>query len=178
MLNWIQTLLTVIEYIWPMRRVEQWERGAYYIWGRYVGSVGPGIWPIVPFFMDVKSSSVVWGVVSTPLLTVTARDMKTTITYSAAATLRIAEIGLAYNAVDNVGETMRELLSALTADKLATVPVEKLDGEKRKDLLKSLTALLNRELAFCGLEVQAVRFTNFVINMRSFRLMTDTALLP
>lgn len=177
MLNWFQTIIEVARYLWPFRIVHSWERGAYYVCGRYVGSVPPFVWPVIPFFTDCKATVVVPGVISTPLLTVTTRDGKGTITYSAAATLRIVNVGKAWNNIENVSETMRELLAAVTAEKLATVEPERLDGDRRGRLCASLVTWLNTELEFCGIEVQAVRFTNFVVNMRAFRLMTDTALL-
>lgn len=177
MLNWFQTIIEVARYLWPFRIVHQWERGALYIFGRYIASLPAFVYPIIPYFTDVKPTSVVWGVISTPMLTVTTRDGKGTVTFSAAATLRIADLGKAYNKIDNVSETMRELLAAVTAERLAELDPDRLDGDRRARLLNSLVGWLNEELEFCGLEVQAVRFTNFVVNMRVFRLMTDTALL-
>lgn len=177
MLNWVQTIIEAARYVWPFRIVHQWERGVVFICGRCIGTVPPGVYPIIPFFTDVKPTSVVPGVISTPLLTVTTRDNKSTITFSAAATLQISNANYAWNRIDNVAETMRELLAAVTAEKLAEVDPGRLDGEKRKRLIADMVMWLNRELEPYGLEVLAVRFTNFVVNIRAFRLMTDTALL-
>jgi len=177
-LNWFQTIIEVARYLWPFRIVHQWERGVVYVCGRCIGTVPPFVYPIIPFFTDVKATSVVPGVISTPLLTVTTRDNKSTITFSAAATVRISDASRAWNKIDNVSETMRELLAAVTAEKLAEVDPARLDGDKRKRLIADMVMWLNRELEPFGLEVLAVRFTNFAVNMKAFRLMTDTALLP
>lgn len=188
LLNWLQTLITVLTYMWPLRRVEQWERGAYYVWGRWWsrwparksdGTIGPGIWPIIPFFVEVRAATVVLGVTGTPLQQIMARD-GTPITFSAAMTWRIVDVAKAYNKTDRVLETGQELLAAVCAEKLAEVDPTRLDGDKRKRLIVDMIKWLNQEMEFMGCEVVALRFTNFAIGshrVRTLRLMTDTALL-
>lgn len=188
MLNWLQTLIVVLQYLWPLRRVEQWERGVYYVWGRWWakwparsidGTVGPGIWPIVPFFIEIRAAVVVPGVTGTPLLQITAKD-GTPITYSAAMTWQIVDAAKAYNCTDRVLETGQELLAAVTAEKLAEVDATRLDGDKRKRLVNDMIRWLNESMEFMGCRVNALRFTNFAVGthqIRTLRLMTDTALL-
>jgi regulator of protease activity HflC (stomatin/prohibitin superfamily) len=177
MLNWVQTLIEVIKYIWPFRIVHQWERGVYYVFGRCVGTVPAFVWPIIPYFCDVKPTSVVPGIISTPLLTITTKDGKGTVTFSAAATVRVADPRKAWNNVDTVAETVREMLAAVTAHELSLVDPGRLDGDSRRRLITSMIGWLNSEMDFMGCEVSALRFTNFVVNMRAYRFMTDTALL-
>lgn len=177
MLNWVQTLITVLTYLWPLRMVEQWERGNYYIAGHFMKEVGPGVWPILPYFMDVKTASVVPGIISTPLLNITASDGSTPISFSAAATIQIVSVDKAYNKIETVRETTREMLAAVTADKLADVDVSRLDGGSRRRLVADLKKWMNKELEFAGIEVLAIRFTNFMVGVRSYRFMTDTSLL-
>ena len=188
LLNWLQTLITVVTYLWPFRRVEQWERGVYYIWARWWerwpareldGTIGPGIWPIIPFFTEIQTTTAVQGVTGTPLLQVTARD-GTPITFSVAMTWRIYDSAAAWNNTDRVLETGQELLAAVCAEKLAEVEPTRLDGDKRRRLVSDMLKWVNKEMEFMGCEASAIRFTNFAIghkNIRTLRLLMDPALL-
>ena len=188
LLNWLQTVITVVQYLWPFRKVEQWERGVLYIWARHWRrwparpsdwTVGPGVWPVIPYFTELRTTTVVRGVTGTPLQQITARD-GTAITFSAAMTWRIVDSAKAWNETDRVLETGQELLAAVCAEKLAEVDSERLDGTKRKRLLSDMVKWVNKELKFCGCEVEAIRFTNFAVgrqSIRTLRLMADTALL-
>jgi regulator of protease activity HflC (stomatin/prohibitin superfamily) len=188
LLNWLQTLIAVIQYVWPFRKVDQWERGVLYVWNRWWchwparkvdWTVGPGIWPILPYFTDVRAAPVVRGVTATPLQQIEDRDGKPLL-FSAAMTWRIYDAASAFNNVDRVLETGQELLSAVCAEKLAEVGADRLDGPARKRLINSMTKWLNEELEFMGCTVDSLRFTNFARGMqgvRTLRLLTDTALL-
>jgi len=188
LLNWLQTLITVFSYLWPFRVVEQWERGVLYVWARHWRhwparpsdwTVSPGIYPIIPYFTEVRPGTVVRGVTGTPLLQITARD-GTLVTFSAAMTWYILDVAKAWNCTDRVIETGQELLAAVCAEKLAEVEPSRLDGDKRKRLVADMIRWLNAEMAFMGCSVEALRFTNFAIGsqpLRTLRVMTDPALL-
>jgi regulator of protease activity HflC (stomatin/prohibitin superfamily) len=188
LLNWLETVIVVIKYLWPFRKVEQFERGVLYVWARHWKhwparkgdrTVGPGIWPVLPYFTEVRAATSVFGVTGTPLLQITAQD-GTPITFSAAMTWRIYNAAHAWNNVDRVLETGQELLAAVTAERLAEVKPHRLDGDHRRRLIKSMLKWLNEEMEFMGCEATALRFTNFALgkqSVRTLRLMMDTALL-
>lgn len=188
LINWLQTLVTVFEYLWPFRRVEQWERGVLYVWARHWKrwparksdhTIGPGIWFVIPYFTNIQTASAVRGVTGTPLQQVTGMDGQQ-ITFSVAMTWHIYNVASAWNNTDRVLETGQELLAGVCAEKLAAVEPERLEALHRPRLIADMTGWLNQELKFIGCEVNALRFTNFVVgqqSIRTLRLMTDTALL-
>lgn len=169
----LQTLIAVLQYSWPFRAVESWERGVYFVFGYRWRVVGPGRWPIVPFFMDVRPVSIVPAVLGTPLLTITLRDGRT-LTFSAAATVCVTDAWKAFE-VDDYDETTRELVGARLAEKLAEVDAARVDPDNRRRLMGDLIRWLNDETKEYGVAVRALRFTNFSVNLRTYRILTDTA---
>jgi regulator of protease activity HflC (stomatin/prohibitin superfamily) len=188
MINWLETVILIIRYLWPFRKVEQFQRGVIYVWARHHKhwparkedwTIGPGVWPVIPYFTEIRTASSVLGVVGTPLLQITASD-GTPITFSAAMTWRIFDVARAWNETDHIGETSQELLAAVCSEKLAEVEADRLDPDRRKRLIASMREWLNKEMDFMGAEVTALRFTNFAVGkqtIRTLRIMTDTALL-
>lgn len=188
LLNWLQTLISVISYLWPFKEVPQWDRGIYYVWGRHWKhwpariddhTIGPGLWPLIPFFMNVRSGTAAWGVAGTPLQEITTRDGRP-LTYSAAMTWRIVDMTAAFHNVDRVLETGQEILANVTAEKLAEVDSSRLSPEKRKRLISDMLRWTNIELAEFGCEASRIRFTNFAVGktaIRTLRLLMDPALL-
>jgi hypothetical protein len=176
MLNWVQTLITVFQYLWPFRAVEQWERGVYYFFGHAFAEVGPGRWPVVPYFMDVLGVGVVPADIGTPLLTITLSDGKT-LTFSVEATVQIFDATKAANEIHDVRSTTLERLGAMCAQRLSEISVERVSHENRRRLLGDLKRHVNAELGIFGVRVNYLRFTNFGVNLRTFRLLTDTAMV-
>jgi regulator of protease activity HflC (stomatin/prohibitin superfamily) len=172
--DFLGKLLELIEYIWPIRRVWQWESGGYYIAGRFWKRVGPGLHFVVPWFMDVRAISTVKAIVTTPRLDITLRD-GSVLTFAAAATCQVIDIDLAVNTVENYTETTQELLAAVLADKLASVDVARMEPENRGRLMSSLSKWVQEEAATFGVEVTKVRFVSFVLRPRTFRLLQDQA---
>jgi regulator of protease activity HflC (stomatin/prohibitin superfamily) len=160
-----------MEFIWPLRKVDQWERGLLYRWGRYVRQLEPGIYIILPWFHDIRADSVVPAIVQTPRLDITAQD-GTMVTFQASATVRVTDLNLAVNTVDAYTETMQELLAAVLAERMAKVDAARLAPEGRSRLLTDLARWVQEECNF-GIEVSKLRFTTFVVNPRAFRLMGD-----
>lgn len=188
LLNWLQTVITVLQYLWPLREVSQWERGVYYVWGRHWRrwpsrpsdwTVGPGLWPVIPFFTGVRVGPITWGVTGTPLQEITTRDGKP-LTYSAAMTWRIYDMSAAFHNVDRVLETGQEILANVTAEKLAEVDAGRLDPDKRKRLISDMIKWVNTEISEFGCVCVRIRFTNFAVGtqaIRTLRLLMDRALL-
>jgi hypothetical protein len=171
----VQLLIQIAEFAWPFRSVEQWERGVYYFFGKCWKTVGPGRWPVIPFFMDVRAVSMAPAIIGTPLLTITLSDNRT-LTFSVAAVVKVERADDALNEIENYMETTQELLGARVAEKLAEVDAARIDATGRKRLLTDLTRWLDDETEAYGVRVTGLRFTNFAINLKTFRLLTDTAL--
>ena len=133
----VRLIAEFIQLLWPFRLVRTGERGGYYIGGRFWRDVGPGCWPVIPWFMDVKAYPEVPAIISTPRLDITLKD-GTLLSFSVAASVRMADYHLAINTVDSYTETMIELLSAVCADRLAAVETDRLDPERRGRLLPGL----------------------------------------
>lgn len=174
MADLLQVIVNIVQFLWPFREVEQWERGVYYVFGHYWITVGPGRWPVIPYFMDVRAVSIVPAIVTTPMLTITLTDGRT-LTFSAAATVEVADAADALNLIDDYTETTQELLGARIAEKLAEVDAGRLDTGSRKRLLTDLTRWIDDETRQYGVRVTALRFTNFAVNLRTYRLLTDSA---
>ena len=174
MTDFLRLLGEWISFLWPLRKVQQWERGALYRFGRYKRELKPGIYPVVPWFYDVTAESVVPGIVQTPRLDLTAQD-GTMVTVQLSATVRVVDLGKALNTVDAYMETVQELITAVLAEKLAEVDAQRLAPEKRGRLVSDLRRWIDQEAAEFGIEVTKPRFTTFVVNPRPFRLLGDNA---
>lgn len=174
MADLLRILLDVISFIWPLRIVWQWEMGAYYIIGRYWRDVKPGLYPVVPWFMDVRTEGFVSQTFVTPLQTITTKDGGT-LTFSASMKLRVVSLGKAYNNVLQWSETAMEDASSALSEKLMDVEVNRLESAGRGRLLASCKQMLSQELEEYGLAIDEIRFNNFVRNMKVYRLFNDQA---
>lgn len=165
-------IVEIIGYLWPLKIVWQWERGAYYVFGRYWRDVGPFIYPYIPFFTDIRTEGVVRQTFVTPLQTITTKDGGT-LTFSASIKLRVVHLGQAYNTVLQWDETALEDACASLADKLADVEVTRFDHTGRGRLIAACRLELDKELGEYGLAIEKLRFNNFVRNMRVYRIFND-----
>lgn len=167
-------LIELLTTLWPLREVEAWAQGVRFWLNRPVGVLGPGIHWVVPYFGDVRAVSVVPAVISTPLSTITLTDGMTC-TYSLSATIEVTDPQAALCTIDDYMETSQELLTSVPAEELATMDRERLEPDRRGRLLLSLRTRVNNELAAHGMRVTALRFTNFALNLRTYRLLTDSS---
>lgn len=172
MSEFLRVLLEFIEFLWPLRRVEQWELGGYYVFGRWWKKVGPGVWPIIPWFLDVKTVSVAEAIVGTGRLDITLAD-KSMLSFAATATVQVTDIYAALNLVDAYHETMQELLASVLAEKLASVDPTRMEPEGRGRLASDLKRWVATEAEQYGIEVKKVRFTSFIVNAKAHRLIID-----
>jgi len=168
----------VMQYLWPFRGVRQWQRGCYYVCGRYWRTVGPGEWPVIPYFMNVIAVDVVPSIISTPLQTITLRD-KRLAAFSATATLLVEDPRAALNDVDKYEETVAELVASVLAERIADADPERFDPAygKRDRLLEELRVALDDATRVFGVRVLALRFTNFMTDVRTYRLLAERATL-
>ena len=172
MSEFLRLLLDSIAYLWPFRMVKEWQRGGYYWFGRYRREVGPGVWPVVPWFSEVHEVDVCEAIVGTARQDITMKD-GTMCSFTASATVRVVDVRLALNAVDQYRETAQEAVAAVLAERLAQVESERLDPERRGRLFGDLRRWVAEELAPYGIEVTKLRFTSFIVNAKAHRLIVD-----
>lgn len=179
--DFLRLLVDVLAYIWPFRRVEQWERGCYYILGRHYGgwpsrrvdgTVGPGTWPLIPYFMEVRACVTVPTVYKPPLQRVTLRD-KTSLAFRVTIQVCVTDAAKATNTVERWDETTWEIVTGVMGERLADVDPERFDPArgKRSRLLEELRAECNERTSAYGVETQAVWFSDFVVGARTYNLL-------
>ncbi|HUQ70673.1 MAG TPA: SPFH domain-containing protein [Planctomycetaceae bacterium] len=158
--------------LWPIRMVQQWERGGLMVNGKWKREVGPGIYWVIPWFMHVEERSMAEAICGTPRLDITLKD-RSTLSFSASATVQVVDVSKAVCTVDTYQETIRELLAAVLAEKLAEVDADRLLPENRRRLIADLKRWVQVEAEPYGVEIKAVRFTSFLQNAKAHRLIID-----
>jgi len=171
--DFLKFLVDVIQFIWPFRIVHQWEVAGYYVFGRYKYKIGPGVYPIVPWFMDVKEISSVSGMVATPRQDITIED-GTLVSFSTSAWAKVIDYDLAQNNVYDYQRTTAETIQAVLADKIAQLSSDRLAPEKRGRLLSDLRRWVQEEAAEYGVEISRLRFTSFITRVRAHRFLMDS----
>lgn len=174
MSDFLRLLLDSIAYLWPFEIVQPWQRANYYICGKFWRTLKPGLKVKIPFFTDILAETTVPMIFVTPLQTITLRDGRT-LTFNAAMTLTVEDLGKAFNRVDKWGQTSIELTCGLLAEKLADTDTGLFEPEKRGRLIGGCKQSLGSALAEYGVRMHALRFPNFVINMRVYRLFNEQA---
>lgn len=172
MADFLRLLLDSIAYLWPLRVVKQWERAGYYAFGRWQREVGPGVWPVVPWFCEVYEVSVAEEIVNTPKQDVTLSD-GTLLVFSASATIAVVDVKAALNAVQEYDKTAAEAVEAVLAERLAQVNAERLAWESRGRLFADLRRWVQDELTPYGVELRKLRFRSFVVRAKAHRLIVD-----
>lgn len=171
--DFISKLIEILQYLSPVKIIYQWENGCRYRFGKYKKTLKPGIYFIIPFFQEIKTDTIVPDLVQSPLQTITLSDGKT-LTYSAQFTLRIYNLGLAYNNVSLFKETAREIASAGLADTFAVLPsAELLNIPTRCAACDYAEKYINKSLEKYGMVCDKISLINFAIGMRTIRLITD-----
>lgn len=168
----VRLVIDTIAYVWPFRIVRPWERAGFMVLGKWWKEIGPGLYIIVPFFMDVHAVSVAEAIAGTPRLDITLTDGRT-LSFSATCTAHIEDVRKAVCDVDDFATTTQELLASVLADKLADVDVERLSPQKRGRLFADLRRWVADEAAKYGVAVTAIRFTSFVVGARTYRHLVD-----
>jgi regulator of protease activity HflC (stomatin/prohibitin superfamily) len=163
-------ILNRLEELWPFRIVRQWERAGYYVVGKFWRVVGPGVYPIIPWFTAVHEVTVVPAIVQTPRTDITLAD-GTPVSFSASAWVQVTDVNLAVNTVDNFHQTTVELITAVCAERLAGVDADRLSPERRGRFLTDLRRWCNEESNTFGVEVQKLRFASFTMKVKTIRLL-------
>lgn len=166
-------LKETIEFVWPARIVHHWERGGYYVLGHWWKDVGPGLYGVVPWFTSLSLISLAPHPISCTRGDITLSD-NSILSFDATATARVIDVFRALNEIEDYQHSTTLLLGAVLAEKLAEVDAVRLAPEKRKRLFSDLARWVNDETMKYGVEVTDVRFTSFVLNLRTYRLLTDS----
>lgn len=174
----IKLLLEIAHSISPFRIVYIWQRGLYFVLGRYWKTVGPGLKFVVPYLTDVHLVSMVPAVHCTALQTITLRDGKA-LTYSATIVVQVVDAEAAFNRLEHWQESVVELASGVLSDGLADADPARFDPArgKRDRLLMELRDDINEACKPFGVEIHSVRLNNFAVNVRTYRLLMDRATL-
>lgn len=178
MIELVRLAIDLLGNLLPFRIVWQWQRGLFFICGRYQWTTGPGLKLIVPYFMDVKPISITPEISTTPLQTITLRDGKT-LAYSASITVIVTDPDRAFNRVGHHTETIVELAARILSEGLADADPERFDparGKRDRLLLEQRDAINEIAIEF-GMQVTSLGLNNFVRNVRTFRLLNDPAVL-
>lgn len=174
MSDFIQLISQWIEYLWPVRRVQLFERALYTVCGRWQWEIGPGVYPILPWFCEVDPVAMSKGIISTPRIDITLKDGRL-LSCGTSAVVRVVNLRKAVNNVDAFMESAQELLHAVVADKLSDVDAGRLEPDARRRLGTDLRRWVNEAAAEFGVEFDQLRFTTFVLNPRPYRVLGDSA---
>jgi regulator of protease activity HflC (stomatin/prohibitin superfamily) len=170
--DFLRLLLDVIEFIWPLKRIEQYESGVYFKFGRKWKEVGPGIHWRLPWFIEVHNVSMAWSIVETGRKDITTKDGRT-LSFAASTMHRVVDAAKSVINIHDYENGMHTILGSVLAEKLASVDPERFGPDKRARLNTDLKNWVMEEAAEIGVEIKWVRFTSFVINPRTYRLLSE-----
>ena len=176
--DFLSQLLQLIKDLAPFRVVEPWEDGFYLTFSRVGKRVGPGIWPVVPYFQDVKALSVAESRLTTPMLNVVLTNGQR-LAFSVSARVKVVDVVRALVDVGTYQETIGEEVAAFVADFLAEARADRFETvQKRRNMIAEATTLLNERTRVYGVEVIEIQFTNWILDIKTYRLLNDSSLSP
>lgn len=173
----VRLVIEIVQLIWPFRVVRQWERGGYLMCGLWRFEVGPGLYPVIPWFFDVHEVSIATAYCGTARQDITLAD-GTALSFAAIAKVRVVRVRDAVVNVDEFRTSTQEVLAGVLADRLANVDADRFEPEKRKRLCSDLKRWVQEETDKFGVEVEDVWFTSFVLRPRLYRFLIDQAIPP
>jgi regulator of protease activity HflC (stomatin/prohibitin superfamily) len=178
--DFFRALIEVIEFIWPFRIVDQWQRAGYYVAGkwysgpndRWKNGMPPGLKFVIPWFIHVETVDMAPTLQESGRKDITLKD-GTQLSFAATATLHVVDVYKALNEIEHYKDATRELVSSYLAEKLANMDAEKFEPSKRAATMRQLREGLATEAAEFGVEITKLRFTSFVLKAKTFRLLMD-----
>lgn len=173
----VASLLTVlkelIEFIWPFHRVEPWERGIIVFFGKWTIEVGPGVYPLLWWFIQMHQIRMVPRTTcSASVETITTKN-NTHLSYGLIYELQCIDASLAYLTVDDHDEKAGRDVWGVVADVLADLPAERLDPEAQRALRRTCLREVNKRLNVYGMQCNALTF-NTLATMRNYRLFSGS----
>lgn len=168
----VNLLISVCQFIWPFRMVEQWERGVKTSFGRITDTqVSPGVYFVIPWFMDVKEIPGSWDYVESGRMDLTLKDGRT-LSCEATAKMRVVDFGKAWADFHDYETDRHRMLRAVVSELLQEADPERFEPARRGRLLGgSLLKAVQDGAAPIGCEVESVQMTTFVVGHRTFRLL-------
>ncbi|HUT86477.1 MAG TPA: SPFH domain-containing protein [Candidatus Heimdallarchaeota archaeon] len=178
MMDFFGRLLEYIERLWPFRPVEAWERGFYIVFSKPMKEVGQGIWPVIPYFTDVLVVPIAEARLTTPMLNIVLQNGKR-LAFSVSARVKVVDVKKALIVVSTYQETTGEEVAAFIADFLADAKPDRLTSAiRRKNLIIEAVRELNNRTIEYGVEVIEIQFTNWIEDIKTYRLLNDSSLSP
>ncbi len=169
-----QAIIDWLHLLWPLRIVEQWENGVYYVCGKSWKTVGPGLYPLFPWFMDLRTVTVAPRPLQTERIEITLSD-DSIVSFAVTASVKVVDAAAALNNIDNYHEATLLIIAAELTDHIARVNLSRLDAARRPRLARDLARWVTKETSKFGVNVSRVRFTSFIRKARVFRLIGDGA---
>lgn len=165
-------LLDSLAFIWPLKIVDQWERAGVYAGGKWKEEVGAGMHLLCPWYHHLEPVSIAPELVGTGRQDITLSDGRT-LSFSAVATLRVTDVNRALNSIGSYKESTQELIGSYLAEQLADADADRLSPARRGRFFAGLVKGLAAEASEMGVEVTKLRFTSFVVNVRTVRLLME-----
>lgn len=160
--------------LWPFREVAPWEHGVMIVCNRWIWNLRPGVYFVVPFFMEVSTATTVPNFFFTPLLTVTLRDGRT-LTFTCSAEVCVVDVRKALLEVDRYRESVVEALSSIVAEELVEAEPAQLESlRSRRALMRTIAKEVNTQVSRFGVELRTLRFANFAF-LKAYRIMNDSS---
>lgn len=172
MADLFRLLVEVFTYLWPFRPVEEWEQGVYYVMGQSWRVVGPGRWPVLPYFMDVRAVSMVPDPIIGPKQDVTLAD-GVTVSFTASVITQVVNPDLALNAIHDYQKAVVEIMERNVGTRLQLESREKLGPDDRGRFLNAIRTTIDTETQRFGVKVSSLAFPNFVMNVPTMRLLME-----
>lgn len=170
-MGWLEPIVNLLQYVWPLRRVDEWERGGRYWLGRWVRELAPGVYAVLPWFGEVMTVTGAEQVIETPRMDFTLKDGQR-VTLVATVALRVVDAYRALNAADDLKTTMTEKFTAAIAAQLEDEDVTAFEGRRRKGFRQRLETAAQEALASYGIELTSpVSFWTVMTNPRTLRLV-------
>jgi regulator of protease activity HflC (stomatin/prohibitin superfamily) len=171
-MSFVQFIIDTLQLLWPLSIVKEWENGALYRFGRFVRLLGPGVYATWPWFEEIQTRGVVKGIVRGSRQDITLKD-GSVVTFELAARVRVRDLGLALNAIDQYEESLQEVMETIGADTMREMDPSRARPERLGRLLGSVKGRMQTEADEFGLEIDSVSFRSFVHNARVFRLLGE-----
>jgi len=168
----VRLVVELIRFLWPFHVVWAWERGGYFVFGRFWREVGPGLYPVLPFFTNILAVPVVRDTYVTGVETIDLKDGRTLI-YSATLQVEVADFYKAYCTVHKFDETAVEDASARLSEFLQSADPARLEAAERGKLAGYAKMAVTADLAEYGVRVRTLRFRTFTMKGRTLRLVHD-----
>lgn len=172
MADFFRLFLDTLQFIWPMRRVEQWEGGVRFWCGRFVRVVGPGVYGVLPWWGEVTTVSMAESIVGTGRQDITTRD-GSLLSFAATCPMKVVNPYKALVNVDGYQETAQEALMSVLSAALVKEETAELSPRARAGLMKRLSNEVRAKVSEYGIESGEVSFVSFVTNMKAHRLLID-----